>query len=153
MPPASPASRSLVLAFVMDPIEAEPMDGSTTIVMMREAQERGHTVLYVDPADLEIDGGRVRALCTPITLDLASDAPVTRGEARVFDFDEEVDVAFQRKDPPVDRDFIVATQILDVCQRTLVLNASIDPRLQREAPRDAVRRSHAPTRVTRRMAS
>ena len=122
MPPASPASRTLVLAFVMDPVEAEPMEGSTTIVMMREAQERGHTVLYVDPADLEIDQGRVRAHCTPITLDLSSDTPVTRGEARVVDFDEEVDVAFQRKDPPVDRDFIVATQILDVCQRTLVLN-------------------------------
>ena len=122
MPPASPASRTLVLAFVMDPIEAEPMEGSTTIVMMREAQERGHTVLYVDPADLEIDQGRVRALCTPVTLDLSSDSPVTRGAARVFDFDEEVDVAFQRKDPPVDRDFIVATQILDVCQHTIVLN-------------------------------
>ncbi len=122
MPPASPASPSLVLVFVMDPVEAEPMAGSTTIVMMREAQERGHTVLYVDPADLEIDRGRVRALAVPITLDLSSPAPVTRGEARIVDFDEEVDVAFQRKDPPVDRDFIVATQILDVCQRTLVLN-------------------------------
>ena len=55
MPPASPASPSLVLAFVMDPVEKEPMGGSSTIVMMREAQERGHTVLYVDPADLEID--------------------------------------------------------------------------------------------------
>ena len=66
MPPASPASPSLVLAFVMDPVEKEPMAGSSTIVMMREAQERGHTVLYVDPADLEIDRGRVRALATPI---------------------------------------------------------------------------------------
>ncbi|MEM9176065.1 MAG: glutathione synthase [Myxococcota bacterium] len=122
MPPASPASQRLVLAFVMDPVEAEPMAGSTTIVMMREAQDRGHTVLYVDPADLEIDRGRVRALATPITLELSSDAPVTRGEARIYDFDEEIDVAFQRKDPPVDRDFIVATQILDVCQRTIVLN-------------------------------
>ena len=122
MPPASPASPSLVLAFVMDPVEKEPMGGSSTIVMMREAQERGHTVLYVDPADLEIDRGRVRALATPITLDLSSDTPVARGETRVWDFDGEIDVAFQRKDPPVDRDFIVATQILDVCQRTIVLN-------------------------------
>jgi len=106
----------------MDPVEAEPMNGSTTIVMMREAQERGHTVLYVDQADLEVDRGRVRALAVPVTLDLASDTPVTRGEARIYDFDEEIDVAFQRKDPPVDREFIVATQILDVCQRTIVLN-------------------------------
>ena len=118
----APASRSLTLAFVMDPVEAEPMDGSTTIVLMKEAQERGHTVLYVDPDDLEIDAGRVRAWAVPIRLNLTCDAPVTRGEARVYDFDAEVDVALQRKDPPVDRDYIVATQILDVCRETLVLN-------------------------------
>lgn len=115
-------SRPLTLAFVMDPVESEPITASTTLVLMREAQERGHRVLYVDPADLEVDGGRVRAVAVPIELSLASPQPVTRGEARVFDFDAEVDVAFQRKDPPVDRDFIVATQILDVCRRTLVLN-------------------------------
>ena len=112
----------LTLAFVMDPVENEPLDGSTTIVLMREAQDRGHTVLYVDPDDLEIDRGRVRARAVPIHLDLGSDTPIQRGEARIVDFDAEIDVAFQRKDPPVDRDYIVATQILDVCQRTIVLN-------------------------------
>ena len=122
MPPAPSESPKLTFAFVMDPVENEPMDGSTTIVMMREAQDRGHAVLYVDPDDLEVDAGRVRALAVPITLDLGSETPVTRGEARVYDFDEEIDVALQRKDPPVDRDFIVATQILDVCRKTIVLN-------------------------------
>jgi glutathione synthase len=106
----------------MDPVEAEPMAGSTTIVMMREAQDRGHTVLYVDPADLAVEGGHVCAFATPIDLDLDRDPPVRRGGARIYDFDQEIDVAFQRKDPPVDRDFIVATQILDICKRTIVLN-------------------------------
>ncbi len=113
---------SLTLAFVMDPVEAEPMQGSTTIVLMREAQDRGHIVLYVDPDDLEVDAGRVRAWAVPIELGGASDPTVRRGEARIVDFDREIDVAFQRKDPPVDRDFIIATQILDVCSRTIVLN-------------------------------
>ena len=116
------SSHPLTLAFVMDPVEAEPMDGSTTIVMMREAQDRGHLVLYVDPDDLEVDAGRVRAIAVPIVLDLASDSPVQRGEARFYDFDSEIDVAFQRTDPPVDRDFIIATQILDICRKTIVLN-------------------------------
>ena len=122
MSPSSSQGTSLTLAFVMDPVENEPMDGSTTIVFMREAQDRGHDVLYVDPNDLEIDAGRVRALATPIRLHLDRSDPIERGETRVYDFDKEIDVAFQRKDPPVDRDFIVATQILDVCQKTLVLN-------------------------------
>ena len=118
--PGSP--RPLTLAFVMDPVEAEPMEASTTIVLMREAQARGHRVLYVDPADLGVDGGRVMSLAVPIELVEGSDAPVRRGEARIYDFDEEIDVAFQRKDPPVDRDYIVATQILDICTRTIILN-------------------------------
>lgn len=118
----SKPGRPLKLAFVMDPVEKEPMAGSTTIVLMREAEARGHEVLYVDPADLCVDNGRVRAEAVPITLDLASPTPVRRGAARSVDFDSEIDVAFQRKDPPVDRDYIVATQILDVCRKTLVLN-------------------------------
>ena len=122
-------SRSkLTLAFVMDPVEREPLEGSTTIVLMREAQDRGHTVLYVDPADLGVEAGHVFARATPITLDLAAadgGNPIQRGKTRIYDFDKEIDVAFQRKDPPVDRDFIIATQILDVCRRTLVLNRPI----------------------------
>jgi len=118
-------ARPLTLAFVMDPVEAEPMEGSTTIVLMREAQERGHTVLYVDPADLGVDAGRVRASAIPIQLGSAMHPTVERGKARIYDFDHEIDVAFQRKDPPVDRDFIIATQILDICQRAIVLNRPV----------------------------
>lgn len=114
--------RPLTLAFVMDPIGAEPLNSSTTIVLMREAQDRGHRVLCMDPADLELDAGRVRAEAAEISLALGTDTPIRRGETRVFDFDAEIDVAFQRKDPPVDRDYIIATQILDVCERTIVLN-------------------------------
>jgi glutathione synthase len=106
----------------MDPVESEPMDASTTIVLMREAQARGHEVLYVDPADLGVDAGRVLARAEPIELGSGSDHSIRRGKVRLRDFDHEIDVVFQRKDPPVDRDFIVATQILDVCRRAIVLN-------------------------------
>ena len=112
----------LTLAFVMDPVESEPLAGSTTIVMMREAQQRGHRVLYVDPADLGVADGQVHARATPIELQLDDPNPIRRGKPRIHVFDQEIDVAFQRKDPPVDRDFIVATQILDICRRTIVLN-------------------------------
>ena len=36
--------------------------------------------------------------------------------------DEEVDVVFQRQDPPVDARYIAASQILGTCRKTLVLN-------------------------------
>ena len=109
------------MAFVMDPIERESFEASTTLVLMRAAQERGHAVLYVDPGDLKVEDGRATARVTPVTLDFET-RRVSRGETRHVVLDEEVDVAFQRKDPPVDTDYVVTTQILGSCRRTLVLN-------------------------------
>jgi len=44
------------------------------------------------------------------------------GEPRTVVLDDAVAVAWQRKDPPVDADYVAATQILALCRRTLVLN-------------------------------
>jgi glutathione synthase len=96
-------------------------DADTTFALMLEAQSRGHRCLYVDPSDLGIDHHRVRARVTPITVRRGSPC-FELGESRVVHLDEEVDVAFQRKDPPVDVEYVVATQVLALCRRTLVLN-------------------------------
>jgi glutathione synthase len=115
-------SDSCCLAFVMDPIERVSIDEDTTFVMMLEAHQRGHEVLYVDPADLFVAAGRVAARVTPVTLRREHGNHVDLGKPRTVVFDEEVDVAFQRVDPPVDADYIIATQLLALSRRTLVLN-------------------------------
>lgn len=109
------------MAFVMDPIERESFAASTTLVLMREAQRRGHEVLYVDPHDLLVLDGRAAARVTPVTLHWDA-ARIERGEPRRVLLDDEIDVAFQRKDPPVDVHYVVTTQILGSCRKTLVLN-------------------------------
>jgi glutathione synthase len=113
------------MAFVMDPLESENVDESTTFVMMLEAQRRGHEVLYVDPGDLLVFDGRAAARVTPVTLRADRADPISWGEPRTVFFDAEVDVAFQRVDPPVDAAYIAATQILGLCRKTLVLNDPI----------------------------
>ncbi len=110
------------MAFVMDPIEGISIREDTTFVLMLAAQERGHEVLYVDPADLCVIDGRAAALVVPVTLRRREGDHVEKGPARWVILDEEVDVAFQRVDPPVDAAYTVATQILGTCRRTLVLN-------------------------------
>jgi glutathione synthase len=118
------AKDQLTIAFVMDPVESEDFDGSTTIVLMLEAQRRGHEVLYVDPYDLLVIGGRPAARVTPVTLthEVRKGGRVERGTRRLAILDEEIDIVFQRKDPPVDADFVTATQILELCQKCIVLN-------------------------------
>ena len=113
------------MLFVMDPIEQEDVSGSTSLVFMNEAQARGHEVLICEPEDLEVIDGRAAARVTPVTLKMEPGDPATRGEPRTVMLDDAIDVAFQRKDPPVDGAYVISTQIMGTCQRTLVLN---DPR-------------------------
>ncbi|MBW2315515.1 MAG: glutathione synthase [Deltaproteobacteria bacterium] len=112
----------LTMAFVMDPIEGIDIEKDTTFLLMWEAQERGHRVLYVDPADLGVADRRAAARAWPVTLRREVGRHVERGPALNLVLDDDVDVAWQRKDPPVDADFVTATQILGLCGRTVVLN-------------------------------
>jgi glutathione synthase len=116
------AARSLKLAFVMDPVESEDFGASTTIILMLEAQRRGHEVFYVDPADLRVASGKAVAEVTPVRLSLSEGGQVEKGPSRQLILDEEVDIALQRVDPPVDAAYITATQILGLCRKTRVIN-------------------------------
>ena len=114
--------RSLSMAFVMDPVTQLDVSTDTTFSLMLEAQRRGHEVLYIDPDDLGVAGGQAIALATPVSLRARQGDHVELGSPRQLVLDDEVDVAFQRKDPPVDAAYVSATQILEICRKTLVLN-------------------------------
>jgi glutathione synthase len=116
------SSAPLTFAFVMDPPQTIDVEADTTFALMLEAQGRGHRILYVDPADLGVWDRRVRALVRPITLRREQGRHVDLGDPEWVFLDESVDVAFQRVDPPVDAEYVFATQILSLCERTLVLN-------------------------------
>ncbi|MBW2240412.1 MAG: glutathione synthase [Deltaproteobacteria bacterium] len=110
------------MAFVMDPLEAIDIEGDTTFVLMLAAQERGHGLWYVDPADLGVDARGAVATARPVTLRREQGNHASVGEPSHVALDEAFDVVWQRKDPPVDGEFIVATQILGLCSKALVLN-------------------------------
>jgi glutathione synthase len=110
------------VAFVMDPPDSIDIAADTTFVLMLEAQQRGHRVLYVDPANLGVEGGRATALVQPVTLQRKQGDHAQLGEAFSLVLDDAVDVAFQRVDPPVDLAYSTATQILALCERCIVLN-------------------------------
>ena len=114
--------RSLTFAFVMDPIEGLDIEADTTFVLMLEAQRRGHRVLTLQPTDLGIQEGKVVAQACEVSLQRVAGQHAKLGAARKVVFDEEVDIVFQRKDPPVDTAYVTATQILALCKKTQVLN-------------------------------
>lgn len=113
---------TLRLAFVMDPIESISVSEDTTFVLMLEAQRRGHRVFHVDPNHLGVRSGQAEAVVTEVALRREAGNPFDLGESRRVILDEAVDVAFQRVDPPVDENYILATQLLALCRQALVLN-------------------------------
>jgi glutathione synthase len=116
------AASRLTLAFVMDPIESVDVEKDTTFLLMLEAQRRGHRVLYLNQGDLSVDDGRAMARVRPVTLRREQGRHAELGAPLTLVLDDDADAVFQRKDPPVDWDYMTATQILGLCRRAMVLN-------------------------------
>ena len=114
--------RVLTLAFVMDPVETIDVTKDTTFVLMLEAQRRGHRVLVLEPGDLLVDEGRLAGRARSVTLRREQGRHAELGDPRTVVLDDACDVVFQRKDPPVDADYVTATQMLALCRRALVWN-------------------------------
>ncbi len=104
----------LTLGFLMDPLESVRVDHDSTFTMMMEAQRRGHTVRYFEQGWLRFNGTCAEARMRTVTL--------RREAGRHFELKEEsvrplssLDVLFLRKDPPVDVEFLHATQLVELC--------------------------------------
>jgi len=115
-------TRKAAIAFVMDPIEKVDIGADTSFALMLEAQRRGHRVYYAAPEDLGIDAGRVTVRVQRAKLRREAGRHVELEPARLVPVDDEFDLVFQRKDPPVDADYVTVTQILSLCRRARVLN-------------------------------
>jgi len=115
-------SPRLSLVVVMDPVESIDIDADTSFVLMLEAQRRGHRVLCCGPADLGVAEGRATARVRPVTLRREAGRHAELGPASLVVLDDAADVVLQRKDPPVDAEYVAATQILTLCRRAVVLN-------------------------------
>ncbi|MFY0527163.1 glutathione synthase [Archangium gephyra] len=105
---------ALTFGFLMDPLETVRVDHDSTFALMLEAQRRGHQVRYFEQPWLRFGGSCAESRMRTVT--------VRREPGRHFDIlDEQVrplsslDVLFLRKDPPVDADFLLATQLVELC--------------------------------------
>jgi len=113
---------TLDLAFVMDPLESIDIRADTTFALMLEAQSRGHRVWFVSPDSLGVREGEPVARATPVQLQRQIGAHFEAGEPRTLSLETQVHAVLQRTDPPVDAAYVVTTQILTLCRRSLVVN-------------------------------
>lgn len=116
---------TIKLGVVMDPISAINYKKDSTLAMLWEAKKRGYEIYYYELADLYLQDGRAHGDAKH--LDVFQNPEhwfEFRGEA-TFPL-AELNVILMRKDPPLDAEYIHATQLLAFAERegTLVVNHS-----------------------------
>jgi len=79
-------------------------------------------VRYLDPGQLGVEEGRPVARARPLTLRRELGRHAELGPPQRIVLDDDVDLVWQRKDPPVDAEYVTTTQILGLCRRAVVLN-------------------------------
>lgn len=110
------------LLFIVDPLASLKPYKDSSVSMMRASQVRGHAVFAAITADLLLREGRAHALCASLDVG-SSDDWYTAAPPAVVALNE-FDAVLMRTDPPVDTDYLLATQMLDVAatQGVRVLN-------------------------------
>ncbi|UQG58901.1 glutathione synthase [Marinobacter sp. M3C] len=111
------------LGIVMDPIDRIQFKKDSSLAMLWAAQQRGWQLVYMEPEDMYLNGGQARARSRNLT--------VRMDPSDWYSFESEDDIALgdldvilMRQDPPVDREFLMATYILSAAeeQGALVVN-------------------------------
>lgn len=105
--------KTLRILVVMDPIEAVNVDRDTTFGFMLAAQARGHELFYCTQDQLyALPGGQAGVRAASVQVwhrphDFFALGPWVDAPLSTFDS------VWMRKDPPVDRDYLHATYLLD----------------------------------------
>ncbi|MDZ4760968.1 MAG: glutathione synthase [Alphaproteobacteria bacterium] len=123
---------SLRIAVQMDPLESVKTAGDTSLMMIEEAQARGHRVFVYGVGELSCESGRVRATARAARV-FPGRTPHAVFEAPAsIDLRDDVDVVLMRQDPPFHMGYITACHLLElVAPETLVVN---DPAGVRSSP-------------------
>lgn len=115
---------ALKFLFIMDSTESINRETDSTLLMMKESFERGHTVFYCTVEDLFIAEATPLAVIRPVEFGPADELFCLGGPTEALL--EELDAVFMRKDPPFDMNYVYSTYILELAaERTFVIN---DPR-------------------------
>lgn len=119
------------IAFQMEPLEETNRLETHTLLLMQEAQDRGHEPWQFHPREVSLLGSKVLATARPVTLHLDRDPHFTYGAEKTVDLST-FDVILIRQDPPFNMEYITSTYLLElVCPKTVVVN---DPKAIRDFP-------------------
>jgi glutathione synthase len=109
------------IGFLMDPLDDVRVDHDSTFALMLECQRRGLEVLELRQEWLYVSDGRARSRMRSVRVErkpgahfrVAGDSDAALAE---------LDVLFLRKDPPVDVEYVRATQLVELGPGPVLIN-------------------------------
>src|SRR5690606_11135516 len=106
-------SSRLRIGYLINPLEHVRVNHDTSFLLMRSAQQRGHEVWIFEQHQLGFHSDRAVARMRRIEVrDIQGDQFAVLEERHVPIAD--LDAVFMRKEPPVDADFLHATQLMEL---------------------------------------
>jgi glutathione synthase len=116
---------------VMDPIGSINIKKDSTFAMMLAAQRRRWPLWYMEPGDLYLSAGAVKARMRPVEVRDDPSGWFTLGEAETRPLTA-LDALLMRKDPPFDMEYVYCTYLLELARDAgcLIVN---DPQTLRDA--------------------
>lgn len=102
------------LLFVADPLASLKPYKDSSVAMMRAAARHGHAIYATEARHLFIRDGFARARCA--ALDVRADDDWFRVSGTVACALKDFDAVLMRTDPPVDTDYLLATQLLGIAE-------------------------------------
>ena len=124
-------TKTLKVALQMDALEGIDVAADTSFALGLEAQKRGHELFFYLPESLTLDGQKLTARLTALTLRDEAAGFFTYGATQQMDL-AALDVVLIRQDPPFDMAYITNTYLLEKLQPdVLVVN---NPTTIRNAP-------------------
>lgn len=108
------------LGVVMDPIHTIKPYKDTSLALLLAAQERGWSLMYMEPQDLALSNHDPVATMRPLTVRDDNDDWFDLGPA-VEQSLTQLDVILMRKDPPFDSEFLYSTFLLERAEALGVL--------------------------------
>ena len=100
------------LLFVIDPLATLKPYKDSSVAMMRAGATRGHAVFATETQNLQVRDGRTLATCMPLAVHSSNDW-YTAAEPTTLALTE-FDAVVMRTDPPVDTEYLLATQLLEI---------------------------------------
>ncbi len=111
------------IGFVMDPLTHVNVMADTTFSLMIAAQQRGHEIFYLRPADLMAEADVAFGMLYPVEVRVDQNNSHTLGEA-IYAPLHTLDCIMMRKDPPFDVPYLYDVAFLELAQQhgCLILN-------------------------------